>query len=630
MATTKWTLLLVLLLTILLGSTIPLVHSREIVATNEWQLVKEGDTIPSGLHVRMDLEKGEKWVKLISDDDDDDSNQYANNANDCSLKDGVCMNDDNDEHGKDAYSLAAVAVQEEEKTDVVAEKGKDSKKDNDNDDGSGIQLTHLSNPKLSAEANAKITSQMLAQHKNKLESIAALNDFENEDTNDDEDVDMMYRALQSLPDEEKTRMGGLPSQPDSPRFTTTTDASTTTDTLTPEWEEFEQQVKTIWSQRQADLKRFEEEHIANIPDVMGEHIEFIKMYLASPLQHILSIAEKTKGNPNDDSEGIIWVLSDLEFLLIDIDMARDFHTLGGWPLLASLTTDSTHGLPSPLQHSNNEENVEIQNSTMTNNSKDYDFDTLQKIVWMVQRYAALGIGNSVKNVEEFHSWALEDFSDVLLLPPSTTTNGQDRYNTTEATNLLSIMLSKMNTLQYQSLPWQDAHFVKKISSDLYALGALLRGNRMAIHYFTSLEGQMKSIQLLNSIMEHLHHAPKIELYTERLLYRIMRLVEDIITDIKLHPSTGTGEDKELDLLTLSAFTTNEWCRTPLRVMTQPFSNLKYDMVTTMDIMSPYCKYSGDDLAKAQEELGLGSSFDPEEMVEFTNVIKRLQEKVAGN
>mmetsp|Transcript_41064 Transcript_41064/g.49980 ORF Transcript_41064/g.49980 Transcript_41064/m.49980 type:complete len:110 (+) Transcript_41064:130-459(+) len=41
--------------------------AKEIVATSEWKLLKEDDTIPAGLHVRMDLSTGKKWVKLIDD-----------------------------------------------------------------------------------------------------------------------------------------------------------------------------------------------------------------------------------------------------------------------------------------------------------------------------------------------------------------------------------------------------------------------------------------------------------------------------------------------------------------------------------------------------------------------------------
>jgi len=45
-------------------------NSAEFVATSEWQLVPEGEAIPNGLHYRIDLEKGEKWAKLLSEEDE--------------------------------------------------------------------------------------------------------------------------------------------------------------------------------------------------------------------------------------------------------------------------------------------------------------------------------------------------------------------------------------------------------------------------------------------------------------------------------------------------------------------------------------------------------------------------------
>ena len=45
--------------------------AKEITGTNEWQLLQENDTIPAGLHVRLDLSTGQKWAKLPSDNDNE-------------------------------------------------------------------------------------------------------------------------------------------------------------------------------------------------------------------------------------------------------------------------------------------------------------------------------------------------------------------------------------------------------------------------------------------------------------------------------------------------------------------------------------------------------------------------------
>jgi hypothetical protein len=42
-------------------------------ATNEWQTVKEGQPIPRGLHVQIDLQTGEKRAKLMDENTNDES-----------------------------------------------------------------------------------------------------------------------------------------------------------------------------------------------------------------------------------------------------------------------------------------------------------------------------------------------------------------------------------------------------------------------------------------------------------------------------------------------------------------------------------------------------------------------------
>ena len=49
-------------------SVLQLVHSKEIVATAEWQFLSDNDTI---------LSTGEKWVKIPTDDSRDDSIKAA-------------------------------------------------------------------------------------------------------------------------------------------------------------------------------------------------------------------------------------------------------------------------------------------------------------------------------------------------------------------------------------------------------------------------------------------------------------------------------------------------------------------------------------------------------------------------
>ena len=46
------------------------VHKPVFVATEEWQEIKDGQKVPSGLHYRMNLETGKKEAKLMETEDD--------------------------------------------------------------------------------------------------------------------------------------------------------------------------------------------------------------------------------------------------------------------------------------------------------------------------------------------------------------------------------------------------------------------------------------------------------------------------------------------------------------------------------------------------------------------------------
>ena len=42
----------------------------EFVATHEWQEIREGQKVPSGLHYRMNLSTGKKEAKLMETEDE--------------------------------------------------------------------------------------------------------------------------------------------------------------------------------------------------------------------------------------------------------------------------------------------------------------------------------------------------------------------------------------------------------------------------------------------------------------------------------------------------------------------------------------------------------------------------------
>jgi len=47
------------------------VNGKEVEVTNEWYLLQDGETIPAGAHIKMDLSTGEKWVKQVSSSEED-------------------------------------------------------------------------------------------------------------------------------------------------------------------------------------------------------------------------------------------------------------------------------------------------------------------------------------------------------------------------------------------------------------------------------------------------------------------------------------------------------------------------------------------------------------------------------
>jgi nucleotide exchange factor SIL1 len=129
--------------------------AKEIEPTKEWQLVEGNDTIPAGMHVRMDMTTGEKWVKVMSKDGEEAGDEDSNKE----FKD---VHFNTNEIDKKSVSVAIV----ETGGDVRIEQ-------NDND----------------------IT-------KNSRKSTTF-------------DFEMMHRTLSKLPPEEIEAMGGLPELSDS-------------------------------------------------------------------------------------------------------------------------------------------------------------------------------------------------------------------------------------------------------------------------------------------------------------------------------------------------------------------------------------------------------------------------------
>jgi len=242
--------------------------AKEIEVTDEWQLLGENDTIPAGMHVRMDMTTGEKWVKQISTDDEDEEDSEPNTA-----------------------KISA-------------------------------------STKESAIIQGDGSIQIVPKDENAEESRRALSS----DSNDQSyDYEMMHRTLSKLPDDEKERIGGLPVLPQSTGSRKVT---------SEERKEFESRMADIWEKRQTELKELEE-RMLDVPELLKERVKSIREYLKDPTTH-LNDMNLDEDVPYGQVTHIVSILQDLEYQLGDLDMSRDFHTLGGWPLLASLLSEDVH------------------------------------------------------------------------------------------------------------------------------------------------------------------------------------------------------------------------------------------------------------------------------------------------
>lgn len=142
--------------------------------------------------------------------------------------------------------------------------------------------------------------------------------------------EMMRRSLLKLPSEELGRFG-----------------ISLEDLTGGGWEDL---VEPVWAQRQASL----DEAMAQ----MAEHVD------------ILGERVRTLADPASSEEALLGVLALLEDDLMDIDMARDFRTIGGWAQLVRLLRPGA----SPALRS----------------------------------AAALVIGNAVRNTDEYRGWVVTD------------------------------------------------------------------------------------------------------------------------------------------------------------------------------------------------------------------------------
>ena len=513
----------VLLVTIFLvaSSSIPLATAKEIEATYEWTLVGENDTVAAGMHVKMDLETGQKWVKLMDDDD---------------------------ENNKDSNGAENVSVQG---TNLVAS----TKNKNPNDNAAEAQV----------DANGKVTM-----------NAKSGSYFDNPNYN----FELMHRTLSNLPPEEIEKMGGIPELPEN--YVTDDNAEGEERTL------FEARMKEIWEQRQADLKDFD---LADLPQLLKNRIQYMQEYLKDPQTHLqaldLTTASGDEGitDNNDFVVGdIVAVLQDLEYQLTDIDMARDFHTLGGWPLLTSLLADAVHDVGN-----------QSDTKAMSNQREHLSEDDWNKVN-LIQAHAAWTIGTTVKNTDEFNPYAM---TEVEVLHHGTGSDGVVKTTTLDLV-LAQFIASSTAVLDSTTSRQKDENYdtvVMKVHKTLYALGALLRANRAAQTHFCSDQGPALLENILSGLAEEAHasETPVLPQNTLKVAQRLLSLAQDIVMDATLHSS----KSEQVDEAIRNAFSSPQWCNTVVRFTDMPW--LYETALQTIQQLAPSC-WDHWDLTKLKQQV----------------------------
>jgi hypothetical protein len=432
----------------------------------------------------MDLQTGEKWVKLP--DNDEDQHPSASSA----------------------------------QSDRVKPQGGTS---------SSLSLS-----------SAVVTADGETQHGEMSDGQESDSSPEDKERGEVYDYEMMHRTLNQLPAEEKARM----QLPDAPR----------SDLTAEQRDIFERKMKMIWERRQEEIRRFEREFVADLPQILRARIARLRQYIKDPHPELLELnlggdterssPEKKNESSDELEEGggvsfvthIVSVLADLEYHLADIDMTRDFYALGGWPLLVTLLLDETH---------NDMNGTASVNSTASTLSE----EELQDSVHVVQAHAAWALGTAVKNTDEFAPYVVE----TLVLVD-------------QRTSALKVLLDQISSFVVvddgASMPAQD-----KLLKYLYALGSFLRGNPLAQRQFTSHGGGAILGRLLQS------YVPSIELNarSRKLVHRVLSIADDVMTEI----AERAQEDSDARSLA-HVFTTPAWCESILQTLRtqsplQPFA-----------------------------------------------------------
>uniref|UniRef100_A0A6U6FC79 Nucleotide exchange factor SIL1 n=1 Tax=Odontella aurita TaxID=265563 RepID=A0A6U6FC79_9STRA len=511
-----------------------LARAEEIVATDEWIEVGPNDTIPAGLHVRIDMTTGKKMVKTLDESEMTDFDKKRM---------GVPVTD--------------VEVDADGTATVIEEEGAGAAAAWSSSGGSrGVALSASDSSSVSGAADGEGGKEEKKKGEGK----------------DDYDYEMMHRTLSNLPADEMAKYGGLPELP----------AGLGTPRVTPEQREmFEGKMQEIWKQRQELLQEIQENNVADVAQVIMGRIRVIAEYMDDPVGKRNEI-EDAAAAARDGSQGdgsapdldddddhpafvnnVLESLEDLEYQLSDVDMARDFHTLGGWPLAVSLLSDSAHCPSShPAGVDDDDDGADFNETAAALEAARHEClselasssSSTRALVDRIQSRAAWAVGTAVKNHDEFHNWALEDFSALLgmsgIAGGGSASDERARSSVTATSLLLADYLSDDPAAAALATPSRKSRRQK----GLYALGALVRGNPAAQRHFLELDGP----SILAESMDR-----SLEAGDARFASKVLALGHDLLTGAA-DPNAETAAGKEAGAL-IDALTSKPWCDAAVRL-----------------------------------------------------------------
>ena len=572
-------------------------NAKEIVATNEWQLLSDNDTIPAGLHVRMDLTTGEKWVKIATNDDEENEEKIK----------GVLYNEK--EGTNDVKKMKKKKKSIIDKVKSIFKKKKDTKKESISTEKAIINNRVVETAVLDASGALSIVETDDDSSENSSESPVveqqqSSSSSSSSSTSSDKDYQMMHRVMSHLPPEELEKFGGLPELPSSLDDAPSSSTSSRINQLpTTQRQQFEERMEEIWIIRQEELRKIGQENIADMPSILKERIVVLVRFLENVHDSLNELLQERQRQHQEEDEGevmnnekegkektivlannIITVLQDLEYQLSDVDMARDFHTLGGWPCLVTLLDDTVH-----TQAGSDEGAI---NDDYGNNN-----ESLMILVDEIQALAAMTIGTAVSNLGEFRVWALEDVRNR-----TSSTSADDNVDEGPQSALSLLMSSFENELLSRTQHMSDgsstmaipnntsndkykSHALYKLRA-IYALGSLLRGNPLAQQYFVSHHGPNILVRNVLGTLSTVRGPSvmkdkKLVGLDYKFASKVLALGQDVVMDVVLHEDDYSSNDNNDDSSnsTLSpnqlvgAFTTEEWCDLSLRMLSPPIESL---------------------------------------------------------